>query len=89
MIGVDREVIEHSLSNLPGSTPIIQKERGQAGNRSKEINTLVAKLVDIGFLREAIFLTWIVNLVRVKKHIGSWWVCIVYFDLNNSCLKDH
>lgn len=49
---------------------------GKAGDRSKEINAYVEKLVDVGILREEIFHTKIVNVVMVKKHDGSWWMCI-------------
>lgn len=72
------------------STPIKQKKKTrQESDRNKEINVKVAKLVNAGILREAIFLTWITNRVKVKRHDGSWQMCIDYSDLNNACLKDH
>nr|KAJ0223578.1 hypothetical protein LSAT_V11C200100940 [Lactuca sativa] len=58
-------------------------------NRNKAINEEVAKLADVDILREAIFPTWIVNHVLVKKHDGSWRMCIDYSDLNNAYPKDH
>lgn len=56
------------------------------GDRNKAISAEVAKLVDPDILQEAIFPTWIENLVMVKKHDGSWWMCIQVFP---KCPKDH
>ena len=67
MTGVNREFIEHNINIISGSTPIKQKKSGEAGDMNKGINTEMAKLVDEGILREAIFPTWIANLVIVKN----------------------
>ena len=39
-------------------------------------------------MRETVFLTRIANLVMVKKHDGSWRMCIDDYDLNKACPKD-
>ncbi|KAI3493481.1 hypothetical protein L1887_41873 [Cichorium endivia] len=88
MVGVDRSVIEHSLNVKAGSSAIKQKKRSQAGERNAAINDEVSKLVAAGILREAIFPDWISNPVMVKKHDGSWRMCIDYTDLNKACPKD-
>ncbi|KAI3739892.1 hypothetical protein L2E82_30304 [Cichorium intybus] len=88
IMGVDREVIEHSLNVKPESKAIKQKKRGQAGERNMAINTEVTKLVAAGILREAVFPDWIANPVMVKKSDGSWRMCIDYTDLNKACPKD-
>ncbi|KAI3708073.1 hypothetical protein L2E82_37107 [Cichorium intybus] len=71
MVEVEREVIEHGLNIQPGNTLVKQKKRGHAGERNEAINKEVAKLVQAGILREAIFPTWIANPVMVKKSNGS------------------
>ncbi|KAI3780027.1 hypothetical protein L2E82_09872 [Cichorium intybus] len=88
MVGIDREIIEHGLSIQPGSAPVKQKKRGQAGERNDAINKEVTKMVQAGILREAIFPTWIANPVMVKKSDGSWRMCIDYKDLNKACPND-
>lgn len=52
------------------------------------INAKVAKLTKAGILQVAIFATWIANLMMVRKHDGTWRMCIDYFDLNKACPKD-
>lgn len=86
--GVNCEVIEHNLNVIPGRVPIKQK-KGQVGDRNNVINVEVTKLVNTSILREAIFPTWIADLVIVKKPDRLWMMCINYSDLNNACLKDH
>lgn len=71
MVGVERKVIEQKLMIKPGMKETKQKKRVQGGDRNKEINVEVAKLTKAGILRKAIFPTWIVNPVMVRKHDGS------------------
>lgn len=84
MVGVNREVIEHKLMIKPGTKVCVQ-----GGDGNKEINVKVAKLNNAGILREAIFPTWIANPVMVKKHDGTWHMCVDYSDLNKACPKDY
>nr|KAJ0195206.1 hypothetical protein LSAT_V11C700371320 [Lactuca sativa] len=72
----------------PGTKEIKQKKRVQGGDQNKAINLEVAKLTNAKILREAIFPTWIANPVMVRKHEGSWRMCIDYSDLNKACPKD-
>ncbi|XP_023742434.2 uncharacterized protein LOC111890558 [Lactuca sativa] len=88
MVGVEREVIEHKLVIKPGAKEVKQKKRVQGGDRNRKINAEVAKLVEAGIVREAIFPTWIANPVMVRKQDGSWRMCIEFFDLNKACPKD-
>lgn len=71
LIGFDRQVIEHNLNITSGSNPVKQKKNGRATDRNRAINAEVADLVNAGILREVMFLTWIANLVMVKKANGS------------------
>lgn len=72
----------------PSTKEVKQKKRVKGGDRNRAINEEVTKLTRAGILREAVFPTWIANPVMVKKHDGSWRMCIDYSDLNTACPKD-
>ena len=46
------------------------------------------KLLNVGFIEEAHYSTWLSNVVLVKKANGKWQMCIDYTDLNPACLRD-
>ncbi|GJV03553.1 reverse transcriptase domain-containing protein [Tanacetum coccineum] len=52
MTGVPRSVAEHRLNIREGYSPVRQKKRGQAPERSKAIQAEVQKLVEAGIMRE-------------------------------------
>ncbi|GKC05421.1 hypothetical protein Tco_0997031 [Tanacetum coccineum] len=52
------------------------KKRGQAPERSKAIQAEVQKLVEAGIMREVHYHDWLSNPVMVKKHEGSWRMCV-------------
>ncbi|GKE02462.1 hypothetical protein Tco_1390445 [Tanacetum coccineum] len=66
----------------------IQKKRGQAPERNKAIQEEVEKLVDVGIMKEVHYHSWLSNPVMVKKHDGSWRMCVDFKDLNKACTKD-
>ena len=43
------------------------------------------KLLNVGFIVEAHYITWLSNVVLVKKANGKWRMCIDYTDLNKAC----
>nr|KAJ0215557.1 hypothetical protein LSAT_V11C300120830 [Lactuca sativa] len=88
MVGMDRKVIEHKLMIKLGTKEVKQKKSVQGGDRNRAINAEVAKQTRAGILREAVFPTWIANPFMVKKHDGSWRMCIDYSELNKACAKD-
>jgi len=45
-------------------------------------------LLDVGFIREIQYTTWLANVVLVKKNNGQWRMCVDYTDLNKACPKD-
>ena len=47
----------------------------------------IVKLIEVGFIREVKYLTWIANIVLVKKKNGKIHVCVNFRDLNNACPK--
>ncbi|GJT82053.1 reverse transcriptase domain-containing protein [Tanacetum coccineum] len=87
MTGVPRSIAEHRL-NIREDVPIRQKKRGQAPERNKAIQEEVEKLVDAGIMKEVHYHSWLSNPVMVKKHDGTWRMCVDFKDLNNACPKD-
>ena len=88
MLGIDRQVIEHSLNVDPTKKPIQQKRRLFALKRNKAIMEEVEKLLTAGFIREVYYLKWLANVVMVKKSNGKWRMCVDFTDLNNACPKN-
>nr|GEU51094.1 reverse transcriptase domain-containing protein [Tanacetum cinerariifolium] len=88
MTGVPRSIAEHRLNIRKGYSPVRQKKRGQAPERAKAIQVEVQKLVEAGILREVYYHDWLSNPVMVKKHDGSWRMCVDFTNLNKACLQD-
>nr|GEY61123.1 reverse transcriptase domain-containing protein [Tanacetum cinerariifolium] len=88
MTGVPRSVAEHRLNIWEGYTLVRQKKRGQAPERTRAIQAEVQKLVDAGIMREVYYHDWLSNPVMVKKHDGSWRMCVDFTDLNRACPQD-
>jgi hypothetical protein len=88
MTGVPRSITEHGLKIRQGYSPVRQKKRGQAPERTKAILEEVHKLVDTGIMREVYYHDWLSNLVMVKKSDGSWRICVDFNDLNKACPQD-
>nr|GEY86446.1 reverse transcriptase domain-containing protein [Tanacetum cinerariifolium] len=82
MTGVPRSVAEHRLNIREGCPPLRQKKRGQAPERTKAIQAEVQKLVEARIMREVYYHDWLSNPVMVKKHDGSWRMCVDFTDLN-------
>ncbi|GKA35598.1 hypothetical protein Tco_0722089 [Tanacetum coccineum] len=88
MIGVPRHVAKHRLNIREGCLPTRQKKREQAPERNKGIYEEVEKLVDAGIMKEVHYHSYLSNPVMVKKHDGSWRMCVDFKDLNKACPKD-
>ncbi|GJU05116.1 reverse transcriptase domain-containing protein [Tanacetum coccineum] len=88
MTGVPRSIAEHRLNIWEGYLPVRQKKRGQASESAKAIQTEVQKLVEAGIRREVYYNEWLSNPVMVKKHDGSWRMCVDFTDLNKACQQD-
>ncbi|GJR16889.1 reverse transcriptase domain-containing protein [Tanacetum coccineum] len=65
-----------------------QKKKGQASERNKAIQEEVEKLIDAGIMKEVHYHSWLSNPVMVKKHDGSWRMCVDFKDLNKACPQD-
>ncbi|GJZ70115.1 reverse transcriptase domain-containing protein, partial [Tanacetum coccineum] len=83
----------HGMLKFPikggtGCPPVRQKKRGQAPERNKAIQEEVEKLVDAGIMKEVHYHSWLSNPDMVKKHDGSWRMCVDFKDLNKACPQD-
>jgi hypothetical protein len=78
MLGIPREVAEHSLA-MQQWLRRFDEERRQA------IGVELRKLLEAGFIKEVFHPTWLANPVLVKKKNGKWWMCIDYTSLNKAC----
>ena len=68
--------------------PIKQAQRRFRSELVLQIETEIDELIEVGFIREAKYLTWIANIVLVKKKNGQIHVYVDFKDLNNACPKD-
>jgi hypothetical protein len=89
MLGMPRNLIEHSLNVDPNATPKRQHLRCFADDRWVAIKKKLAKLLTTGFIREVFHPEWLANPVLVyKKNMNEWRMCVDYTDLNKHCPKD-
>nr|GEZ31903.1 hypothetical protein [Tanacetum cinerariifolium] len=88
MTGVPRSVAEHRLNIQEGYSPVWEKKIGQAPERARAIQAEVQKLVDAEIMREVYYHDWLCNPVMVKKHDGSWRMCVDFTDLNKARPQD-
>jgi hypothetical protein len=89
MLGVPRNLIEHSLNTDPKATSKRQYLCRFADDRRDAIKKELAKLLVAGFIREVFHPEWLANPVLVrKKNTNEWRMCADYTDFNKHCLKD-
>jgi hypothetical protein len=48
----------------------------------------VQRLLDVVFIHEVHYPSWLANVVMAKKKNGKWRMCTDFTDLNKCCLKD-
>jgi hypothetical protein len=85
---IPMEVIEHRVGINPLFKPIKQKERRYTPDRHKAIWQEVNRLLKAVFIRLVDYLSWLTNVVPVKKPDGSWRMCNDYTILNKVYPKD-
>jgi hypothetical protein len=88
MPGLDLRVAVHQLAVKHGARPVKQTQRRFHPELISQIEVEVNKLIQAGFIREVKYLTWISNIVIVKKKNGQIRVCVDFRDLKNACPKD-
>ncbi|GJZ00518.1 reverse transcriptase domain-containing protein [Tanacetum coccineum] len=80
---------EHRLNIREGIFTSHAKGKGTGtGKKIRAIQEEVEKLVDAGIMKEVHYHSWLSNPVMVKKHDGTWRMCVDFKDLNNTCPKD-
>jgi hypothetical protein len=89
MLGVPRELIEHSLNVHPKAVPKKQRLQRFAHDKREVIKREKAKLLAAGFIKEVIHPEWVANPILVRKKNNEWRMCVDYTDLNKHCPKDH
>jgi hypothetical protein len=89
MLGVPKELIEHSLNIHAQAVPKKQRLRRFAQDKREAIKREIAKLLAASFIKEEIHPEWVANPILVKKKNNEWRMCVVYTDLNKHCPKDH
>jgi hypothetical protein len=87
MLGIPREVAEHSLEIQVGSKPAKQRLRRFNEEKLKIIGEEVHKLLTTGFIKEVHHPEWLANPVLVKQKNGKMRMCVDYSSLNKACLK--
>ena len=67
MLGVPKELIEHSLNVNPTTTPKKQRLRRFSIEKREAIKKELAKLLAAGFIKEVYHPEWLVNPVLILK----------------------
>ncbi|RDX92455.1 hypothetical protein CR513_25422, partial [Mucuna pruriens] len=88
MLRIDLEFICHRLSISSVFRPIAQRRRKLGEEKRRVSPEETKKLLIANFICEIQFLTWLANVVMVKKASGKWRMCTDYTDLNKACPKD-
>ena len=88
MLGISREVAEHTLKIRPASKPMKQCLCRFDGAKRRAISEEIAKLLMAGFIKEVYHPEWLANPVLVRKKSEKWRMCVDYTGLNKTCRKD-
>jgi hypothetical protein len=67
MLGVPRELIEHKLHVNPNANVVKQRLCHFAQDKKDVIKKEIARLLDVGFIREVYHPDWLANLILVQK----------------------
>ena len=71
MLGISREVAEHTLKNHPGSKPVKQHLCRFDKEKHMAIGEEIAKLSAVGFIKEVYHPEWLANPILVRKKSGK------------------
>ena len=89
MMGVPRELDEHSLNIYPRAKLVKQPLRRFGNEKRCAIGSELAKLLEANFVKKVIHTQWVANPVLVpKKNTTKLRMCIDYTGLNKHCPKD-
>ena len=88
MLGIPREVTEHTLKIRLGSKPVKQRLCCFDEGKRRTIGKEITKLLAARFIKEVYHPEWLANLVLVRKKSRKWRMCVDYIGLNKACPKD-
>lgn len=88
MEGIDPKHICHQLNIDPSVKPKIQKHRKLSPEWYETLGREIDKLIANHFIKEALYPKWMANPALVRKHNGTWRICIDFIDLKKTCPKD-
>ncbi|XP_057775222.1 uncharacterized protein LOC130994205 [Salvia miltiorrhiza] len=88
MPGLSSKIVVHHLAVRKDARPVKQAQRRFRPELVPLIEAEVNKLIDVGFIREVKYPTWISSIVPVRKKNGQIRVCVDFRDLNEACPKD-
>ena len=85
---MDPNFICHQLNVNPSVIPKRQLPRQPSKEHAEAVRSEVAKLKQVGAIKEVFYPQWLANKVVVKKKTGKWRVCVDFTDPNKTCPKD-
>lgn len=88
MMGIARDIVEHSLQINPRSKPMKQRLCFFDKEKRKAIREDISKLLVADFIREINHPEWLANPILVQKKSWKWRMCVDYTGLNKACPKD-
>jgi hypothetical protein len=88
LIGVSRDIIEHKLEVNPSARPKKQRPNKMSDKKVAAVKVEVQRLLDVGFIHEVYYPSWLANVVMVRKNNGKWRMCTDFTDLNKRCPMD-
>lgn len=88
MEGIDTRVVCHFLAINPSVKPVAQRKQKIDEEKRISIDEKVSILASVGFIIEIKHLTWIGNVVMMKKATNKWNMCVDFTDLNTTNSKD-
>jgi hypothetical protein len=87
ILGIPREVAEHSLDIVPHSRAVQQRLRRFDEEWCRAIGVEPRKLLEARFIKEVFHPMWLANPVLVKKKNEKWRMCVGYTGLNKAYPK--
>ncbi|KAI5337293.1 hypothetical protein L3X38_016564 [Prunus dulcis] len=88
MPDISPDIISHRLSVNLAVRPVCQKRRAYDPERYEAMRAEADRLSSIGFIREVDYLTWLANVLIVRKPRKGYRMCVDYTNLNRACPKD-
>jgi hypothetical protein len=88
LTGVSRDIIEHKLEVNPTSRPTKQRIHKMSDEKFVVAKVEVQRLLDVRFIHEVYYPSWLANVVKVTKKNGKWRMCTDITVLNKCYPKD-